>query len=265
MFDQAQWQRSALASLAILACVFDVQAFSQTPKPAGPTAVPPPGASLATTPPPPPSPALQPVPYQFYPRSYPGDWPGIWPYSRTAASPIPNAFSPIPFAASPLNTQNEIAYTAYGPAAHTQSQYTFVPMNARATGAYSVSPAGWRPTPAQPYPPGYLTDPYLPLPAANVTPNAPLTQGVIHVFLPTADAAVYLNGQKMRGTGTERAHQPGPAVQRGIPVLGECDLRPRRPNPSRIPQGRLGSWRIRDCRLHKVSPGKPDQPSPRPR
>ncbi len=77
-------------------------------------------------------------------------------------------------------------------------------MNARATGAYSVSPAGWRPTPAQPYPPGYLTDPYLPLPAANVTPNAPLTQGVIHVFLPTADAAVYLNGQKMRGTGTER-------------------------------------------------------------
>ena len=45
--------------------------------------------------------------------------------------------------------------------------------------------------------------PYAPLPFANITPNAPTAQGIIHVFLPTANAIVLLNGQKIRGTGKE--------------------------------------------------------------
>ena len=71
-------------------------------------------------------------------------------------------------------------------------------------GYYPVPPSTAVPTQAQPYPPGYIPGPYAPLPFQNTAPNAPTAKGVIHVFLPTADATVYLNGQKMRGKGKDR-------------------------------------------------------------
>lgn len=60
------------------------------------------------------------------------------------------------------------------------------------------------PTAANPNPAGYVPGPYAPLPFANRDPRAPADEGVIHVFLPVADAVVYLNGQKMRGSGKDR-------------------------------------------------------------
>ncbi len=60
------------------------------------------------------------------------------------------------------------------------------------------------PTAAYPYPPGYVVGHYAALPFKNRSPNAPRDKGVIDVFLPTANAEVFLNGQKMRGTGPTR-------------------------------------------------------------
>lgn len=45
---------------------------------------------------------------------------------------------------------------------------------------------------------GYFPGPFAPLPGQNTNPNAPTAQGVIHVFLPTSDAVVYINGQQLR-------------------------------------------------------------------
>ena len=59
-------------------------------------------------------------------------------------------------------------------------------------------------TPEHPYPPDDPYGPYAPLPFRNNTPPAPADKGVIQVFLPSAEADVYLNGQKTRGIGTTR-------------------------------------------------------------
>ncbi len=69
---------------------------------------------------------------------------------------------------------------------------------------YPLEPSFPSPTVEQPYPPGYLPGPFAPSGFQNLAPNASSTQGVIYVFLPTADAVVYLNGQEMRGDGRNR-------------------------------------------------------------
>ena len=51
---------------------------------------------------------------------------------------------------------------------------------------------------------------HAPLPMSNTAAGVPTAQAVIHVFLPTADAVVYLNGHKMRGTGKDRRIATGP-------------------------------------------------------
>jgi uncharacterized protein (TIGR03000 family) len=79
------------------------------------------------------------------------------------------------------------------------------PYTAGAWNPYNpMPPSTAAPTQAQPYPPGYILGPYAPLGFQNAAPGAPPAQGVIHVFLPTSHAAVYLNGQKMRGEGKDR-------------------------------------------------------------
>jgi uncharacterized protein (TIGR03000 family) len=67
-----------------------------------------------------------------------------------------------------------------------------------------MPPAAFTPTQSNPYPQGYLYGPYAPTGFQNFNPSAPSAQGVIHVFLPSKNAVVYLNGQKMRGTGKDR-------------------------------------------------------------
>jgi uncharacterized protein (TIGR03000 family) len=79
------------------------------------------------------------------------------------------------------------------------------PYNGRASNAsYPLPPTASSPTQANPYPAGYIPGPFAPMGFQNLNPNAPSAQGVIHVFLPTKNAVVYLNGQKMRGTGKDR-------------------------------------------------------------
>jgi uncharacterized protein (TIGR03000 family) len=60
------------------------------------------------------------------------------------------------------------------------------------------------PTQAHPYPSWYLPGLFAAPPFENTNPRAPRDKGVIDVFLPVADAKVYLNGQEMRGTGKNR-------------------------------------------------------------
>jgi uncharacterized protein (TIGR03000 family) len=60
------------------------------------------------------------------------------------------------------------------------------------------------PTAAEPYPPWYVAGPFTPLPFPNPSRQAAPDKAVIDVFLPVANAVVYLNGQKMRGTGKTR-------------------------------------------------------------
>jgi uncharacterized protein (TIGR03000 family) len=71
-----------------------------------------------------------------------------------------------------------------------------------ATGAtnmsYPMLPNTAPPTQAQPYPPGYVPGPFAPTGFQNMAPAAPTAQGVIHIFLPSSDAAVYINGQELR-------------------------------------------------------------------
>ncbi|MGO8751326.1 MAG: TIGR03000 domain-containing protein [Thermoguttaceae bacterium] len=190
MSAQSNRMTLAFSGAAILAILCGGKAFCQSATPASP----------ATN-------ALPPVVhYHFHQHNYPGSLPGSSPYWAATASQVPNAFSPVPYAASPLNTQDPSGASAYGPAAYNQNPYTFIPMNALGGQGlpYSGSPGGWRPTAAWPYPAGYVPGPYAPLPFANTNPNVALAKGVVHVFLPTADAIVLLNGQKIRGTGKDR-------------------------------------------------------------
>jgi uncharacterized protein (TIGR03000 family) len=63
-----------------------------------------------------------------------------------------------------------------------------------------------RPTPEQPYPPGFVVGVYEPVGQINTDPLAPAGRGVIYVVMPRADVEVYMNGQKMRGEGFWRAY-----------------------------------------------------------
>lgn len=68
---------------------------------------------------------------------------------------------------------------------------------------------GETPNRYQPYPPSYLRGPFAPLPFPNANPEAAPDHGTIEVFLPVANADVYLNGQKMKGTGKDRTFTTG--------------------------------------------------------
>jgi uncharacterized protein (TIGR03000 family) len=69
------------------------------------------------------------------------------------------------------------------------------------------------------------------LPFQNTAPAAPPDEGVVHVFLPVAKADVYLNGQKMKGTGSDRKFttpplQPNREFQYWITARFERDGQP---------------------------------------
>ncbi len=87
--------------------------------------------------------------------------------------------------------------------AHAQSQPDGVANPAPATAANS-SPATvhyhfhFHFDQAQPYPSSYIPGPFAPTGFQNMAVGAPSAQGVIHVFLPTSDAVLYINGQKLR-------------------------------------------------------------------
>jgi uncharacterized protein (TIGR03000 family) len=60
-----------------------------------------------------------------------------------------------------------------------------------------TAPNAMWPTAAQPYPPGSISGGFAPIGFQNTAPGALPAQGVIHVFLPTSDAVVYINGQQL--------------------------------------------------------------------
>ena len=126
--------------------------------------------------------------------------------------------------------------------------------------SYALPPATFSPTPANPYPAGYIPGPFAPIGFQNLNPNAPTAQGVIHVFLPTKDAVVYLNGQKMRGTGKDRKFttpvlQANQEYQYWVTATFRPEWRERDP----VSQGGRGSGRVYRGRLHQAAGGEPDQ------
>jgi uncharacterized protein (TIGR03000 family) len=97
-------------------------------------------------------------------------------------------------------------------------------LNAR----YPLPPTHFSPTPAHPYPPGYIPGRYAPLSFQNTAPDAPPDEGVVHVFLPVEKADVYLNGQKMKGSGSDRKYttpplQPNREFQYWVTIRFERD------------------------------------------
>jgi uncharacterized protein (TIGR03000 family) len=123
-------------------------------------------------------------------------------FSQSPGS-LPPAATVAPAGASPqtVHYHNHYHYH-YAPPSFNSSLYNAGVANS----AYPVPPGSFTPSAANPYPPGYIPGPYALLGFQNYNPNAPSAQGVIHVFLPTKDAIVYLNGQKMRGTGKDRKY-----------------------------------------------------------
>ena len=69
---------------------------------------------------------------------------------------------------------------------------------------YYPWPYSFSPTQAHPYPPNNPIGPYAAFPFASGSPTVPQDKGVIEVFLPTAKADVFLNGQKTRTSGKTR-------------------------------------------------------------
>jgi len=67
-------------------------------------------------------------------------------------------------------------------------------------------PAPWPSSAADLYPPGDVVGPYEPLPFPNYNPQADPDKGTIEVILPVYAAKVYLNGERMRGTGIVRIY-----------------------------------------------------------
>jgi uncharacterized protein (TIGR03000 family) len=133
-------------------------------------------------------------------------------FSQSPGSPPPAA-TVAPAATSPATIHHHYHYhyhyvmpsSATYPSAY-PSFYSSLYSGGVANSAYPVPPGSFTPSAASPYPPGYIPGPYSPLGFQNYNPSAPSAQGVIHVFLPTKDAVVYLNGQKMRGTGKDRKY-----------------------------------------------------------
>jgi uncharacterized protein (TIGR03000 family) len=130
--------------------------------------------------------------------------------SQSPASPAapPAATAPaVPPTGPPPQTVHYHYHYHYHPpvAAYQYPSYNTNPFSGGPNNAYfSLPPSASTPTQANPYPQGYLPGPFAPTGFQNFNPNAPSAQGVIHVFLPTKDAVVCLNGQKMRGTGKDR-------------------------------------------------------------
>jgi uncharacterized protein (TIGR03000 family) len=106
---------------------------------------------------------------------------------------------------------NHTHYHYYAPtSALTYPSYAN-PTTTRALNArYPLPPNQVPPTQAHPYPRGYVPGQFAPLPFQNTLPNAPPDEGVIHVFLPAVEADVYLNGQQMKGSGSNRKYTTPP-------------------------------------------------------
>ena len=99
MSAQSNRMTLTFSSAAILAILCGGNAFCQSAT----------SASPATN-------ALPPVVhYHFHQHNYPGSLPGSSAYWAATASQLPNAFSPLPYAASSLNTQDSIGYSALVP------------------------------------------------------------------------------------------------------------------------------------------------------
>lgn len=128
------------------------------------------------------------------------------PDSTTTAAPTvpaPAAGAPAPI----IHYHNHYHFHNYGnvpPSALMYPNYASPSTTGALNSSYPLPPNMASPTPAHPYPPGYIPGQFAPLASQNSAPGAPTAQGVIHVFLPTSDATVYLNGQKMRGNGKDR-------------------------------------------------------------
>lgn len=149
-----------------------------------------------------------------------------YPPGPPVTSSVPPTTNPTPPAANPsfepsnpnpyLRSQNPTRYYPYnkpgnanGASAYPSWMYPgyatpFVPGGPMAS--FPLTHRSTPPTPAQPYPRGYGSGPFAPLPFDGASPTRPQDQekGVIDVFLPVPGAEVYLNGQHMRGTGTVR-------------------------------------------------------------
>jgi len=87
------------------------------------------------------------------------------------------------------------------------STHPLVPSAYQATALYPQTQA--RDAVINAYAPASGAWPYAPLPQINTDPRA-ATYGTIHVFLPVANAELYLNGQKTKGTGKDRVLKTPP-------------------------------------------------------
>ena len=126
-------------------------------------------------------------------------------FSQSPSSSLPATAAP-PANASPqtVHYHYHYHYHAATPAPLYQPYYVDAYGGRAPAGSYGQPSPASSPTPANPYPAGYVPGPFTPMGFLNTNPNAPTAQGVIHVFLPTKDAVVCLNGQKMRGAGKDR-------------------------------------------------------------
>jgi uncharacterized protein (TIGR03000 family) len=130
---------------------------------------------------------------------------GVQAFSQSPGSPAPAAAVP------PANSSAQTVHYHYHYHYHPQMaslqypSYSANPYYGIAPNtSYALPPAGFTSTQANPYPQGYIPGPFAPTGFQNFNPSAPSAQGVIHVFLPTKDAIVCLNGQQMRGKGKDR-------------------------------------------------------------
>jgi uncharacterized protein (TIGR03000 family) len=112
----------------------------------------------------------------------------------------------------PVSRSSALHYNIYAPPSWLYPGYTYpyVPGGPNPSFQIQKSPP---PTAEQPYPLGYHARSFAPPAFLNDTADVPLQnetleqrvpQGTIYIFVPLADANVYLNGQLVPGSGTQR-------------------------------------------------------------
>ena len=128
-------------------------------------------------------------------------------FSQSPPAPQPAAAAP-PANPSPQTVHYHYHYHYHVPMASAWYPQDDSNPNSSAPGpgnaSYPLPPTAFTPAQTNPFPTGYVPGPFAPTGFQNTNANAPSSPGVIHVFLPTKDAIVYLNGQQMRGKGKDR-------------------------------------------------------------
>jgi uncharacterized protein (TIGR03000 family) len=113
--------------------------------------------------------------------------------------PISGAYTP----RASTRSVYEFRYNFYMPEPWMYPGYTYPYVHGGPNPSFQIQRYA-TPTAEQPYPPEYLTTAVAPPPLLEDTVDLRTSYGIIHVFVPVADAVVYLNGQEVPGSGTHR-------------------------------------------------------------